>query len=319
MDSKNIIVDHCSTSWGIDEVFSFYDNENSTMQWCIISESLNHSYHFKGEHGYGGIWGGKNASFHHNLIAHNSSRNPRFNGSRTKYSPQEEFVDFRNNLIYNWGFNSLYGGENASFNIVGNYYKNGSATKKNVRGRILEPWDNKSRWYINDNYVSGFPDITKDNWKGVQGDYAGEKEMKVDKPFNTKSIRTESPEKAYEQVLFYAGAISPKRDIVDQRIINEVRNGTATYDGRGYEISHDLDTTIVRGIIDSQNDVGGWPVLYSVDPPKDSDNDGMPDDWELKMKLNPNDSEDRNKISSSGYTFLEEYLNELVQFSFPTN
>jgi len=313
MNSRNVIVDHCSLSWGIDEVFSFYDNENTTMQWCIISESLHNSFHNKGRHGYGGIWGGKNATFHHNLVAHNSSRNPRFNGSRTKYSHAEELVDFRNNVIYNWGFNSSYGGEDASYNIVNNYYKYGPATKNDVRGRIIEPWDDKARWYISGNFVEGFADITLDNWNGgVQGENSDKPGIKVSKPFSAASIVIESPEQAYINVLLYAGAIYPRRDIVDQRIVEDVRNCTAEFEGKSYDIDNGIDTSIVTGIIDSQSDVGGWPYLESGAPLPDSDRDGMPDDWEIKMNLNPADPDDRNKQAISGYTFLEEYLNELT-------
>ncbi|MCU0646183.1 MAG: pectate lyase, partial [bacterium] len=162
--NRNIIIDHCSFSWGIDEVASFYDNENSTVQWCLISESLNHSFHHKGDHGYGGIWGGKRASFHHNLLAHHSSRNPRFNGSRTHRDPAQEIVDFRNNVIYNWGYNSSYGGESGNQNLVANYYKYGPASKH--KNRIVEPWDGKGKWYVADNFVFGSPDITSNNWAG---------------------------------------------------------------------------------------------------------------------------------------------------------
>jgi pectate lyase len=299
MKSKNIIIDHCSFSWGIDEVISFYDNENSTLQWCVISEALNNSYHHKGEHGYGGIWGGINVSFHHNLFAHNSSRNPRFNGARTGTLPEEELADFTNNVIYNWGINSSYGGENGSYNLVANYYKSGPATKKKIKNRIVEPWG-EGKWFIQNNFAEGFPEISNNNWAGgVQEDYADYKDLKSEVPLGSEKISFQTPQKAFEDVLKFAGAIFPKRDEIDLRIINEVKNSTV-YSG--------------NGIINSQTEVGGWPVLNSTDPPQDSDHDGMPDEWELRMNLNPNYSEDRNEIASGGYTFLEEYLNELGKF-----
>jgi hypothetical protein len=297
---KDIIVDHCSISWGIDEVATFRDNSNSTVQWCIISESLNNSYHHKGPHGYGGIWGGRGASFHHNLLAHHASRNPRFNGSRYSHKPAEEIVDFRNNVIYNWGFNSAYGGEAGKQNVVANYYEYGPAT--GPKDRIADPWDNKGRWYVADNFVYGFPNITAENWAGgVQGDYW--QQVKADKPFPWAPVRTQAAEEAYKSVLASVGAVLPKRDSVDTRIIEEVRTGTATFKGRG---------KTGPGIIDSQTDVGGWPVLKSAPAPVDNDHDGMADDWELANGLDPTNPEDRNgDFNGDGYTNLEKYLNNL--------
>lgn len=292
---KNLIVDHCSISWGVDETATIRDNENTTVQWCIISESLNHSYHHKGDHGYGGIWGGKGASFHHNLLAHHSSRNPRFNGSRYHGQPEKEIVDFRNNVIYNWGFNSSYGGEAGNQNVIANYYKAGPASKH--KDRIVEPWDAQGRWHVADNFVYGYPKITADNWAGgVQGNFWNK--VRVDSPHPCAPVITQSAETAYELVLADAGAVLPKRDSVDMRIIEEVRSGTATYG---------------TGIIDSQEDVGGWPVLHSAPPPVDDDHDGMADDWEQSHGLNPDDSDDRNgDFNGDGYTNLEKYLNSLT-------
>jgi hypothetical protein len=299
---KNIIIDHCSMSWGIDEVASFYDNENATVQWCLVSESLSNSYHRKGKHGYGGIWGGKGATFHHNLLAHHSNRNPRFNGSRTHGEPDKVVVDFRNNVIYNWGENSSYGGEAGKQNLIANYYKFGPATRA-TKNRIVEPYDAKGRWYVADNFVFGFPDITADNWAGgVQGNFANK--GRVDSPHPFAPVMTHSAERAYELVLANVGAIQPQRDSVDARIIEEVRSGTTTYGGTWGKGS---------GIIDSPIEVGGWPILHSAPAPKDDDHDGMADDWERANGLDPRNPDDRNHdFNGDGYTNLEKYLNSLA-------
>ncbi len=291
---KNIIVDHCSFSWGIDEVASFYDNENATVQWCMVSESLDSSFHKKRKHGYAGIWGGKGASFHHNLLAHHSNRNPRFNGSRTHGKPNEELVDFRNNVIYNWRDNSSYGGEAGNQNIVANYFKHGPATGA-TKNRIVEPYDAQGKWYIADNFVFGFAEITENNWAGgVQGKFS--QEGRMDSPHACAPITKHTAEQAYDLVLQSAGAILPKRDALDARIIAEVRSGTATYGS--------------KGIINSQTEVRGWPALYSTPAPQDEDHDGMADEWERAHGLAPSNPDDRNgDFDNDGYTNLEEYLN----------
>jgi pectate lyase len=300
---KNIIIDHCSFSWGNDEVLTVRDNERTTVQWCMISESFNHSSHRKGNHGYGGIWGGKGATFHHNLLAHHTSRTPRFNGSRYHGKPGEELVDFRNNVIYNWGFNSSYGGEAGSQNIVANYFKAGPGTRADsIRFRIVEPWDDKGQWFVDENFVSGHPQISQDNWLGgVQGKYSGC--GRVNQPFPVEGITEESAEAAFERVLACAGAVYPKRDMVDARIVLETADGTAAFGGVWGEKS---------GIIDSQTEAGGWPLLRTYNIPSDTDHDGMPDTWEKENRLNPHDPADQNLITPEGYTQLENYLNSLV-------
>lgn len=295
---KNIIIDHCSMSWATDECASFYRNRNFTLQWCIISESLNHSVHEKGDHGYGGIWGGMGASFHHNLLASHTSRLPRFSGSSTTPNPPDELVDFTNNVIYNWDGNSTYGGELGKYNVVNNYYKAGLATKSK-KPWILNPTSPVGKFFVAGNCFYGNEVITKNNWKGVKVDYPDSADART--PFNVWFIPQQSADKAFEEVLKSAGA-SYKRDAVDQRIVNEVRRGESK---SGKELT---------GIIDSQADVGGWPELKSRPPLVDTDKDGMPDDWEAKHKLNPNDGEDHLRFDlDKGYTNIEVYLNELVK------
>ena len=311
---KNVIVDHCSCSWSIDECASFYANKDFTMQWCIISESMNTSEHTKGAHGYGGIWGGKNASFHHNLLAHHNSRNPRFNGLRRsglsyRNSQDEERVDFRNNVIYNWGDHSSYGGESGRFNLVANYFKYGAGTDSTLKNRItnididIDPLKcppGFGSYYLEGNYVYGYPEVTKDNWKGVE--FAKGVDQTIAKakiPFECTSIKKETAEHAYEKVLAYAGA-SLKRDTIDKRVTSEVKNGTFTFRG---------SLSKRAGLIDSQNDVGGWPDYKSAPAPLDANLDGIPDEWMAKN----HPSKSANDLDSNGYTFLELYINSLVQ------
>lgn len=311
-ENKDIIIDHCSMSWSTDEVGSFYDNENFTMQWCILSESLYESVHGKGRHGYGGIWGGVGASFHHNLLAHHFSRNPRFNGARYSTTPETELVDFRNNVVYNWGGNSAYGGENGRHNMVANYYKPGPATPSGEKSyRILDaspPSDGElGRWYVADNFVEGYPEVSADNWNGGVQRLSAEEEAiaRVYEPFNFAPVTTQSPQDAFASVLENAGASYPQRDAIDERIVEETATGTATYGG-AYGAG--------KGIIDTQETVGGWPDMISAPAPEDTDSDGMPDTWEVSMGLDPTDAADRNgDLDGDGYTNLEDYLNSLIE------
>ncbi|MGV3510324.1 MAG: pectate lyase family protein [Sphingobacteriaceae bacterium] len=297
--SSNIIIDHCSISWATDEVASFYNNKNFTLQWCIISESLNTSIHEKGQHGYGGIWGGQGASFHHNLIASHISRMPRFSGSASTPNSAAELVDFRNNVIYNWQINNIYGGEKGRYNIVANYFRSGRATQESKKNRIVQPTAPYGKFYVAENFVSGYPEISKDNWNGgVQAEQPDS--AKAATPFQVLAINLQSAQKAFDLVLKQAGA-SHKRDIVDSRITQEVKNGVS------------ISGKANNGIIDSQQDVGGWPELKSLPAPIDTDKDGLPDDWEKKNGLNSNDASDSSKLSpNSFYTYIELYLNSLI-------
>ena len=389
-NKTGIIYDHCSLSWSIDEVASFYDNNNFTMQWCTVAESLTNPGHSKGAHGYGGIWGGKLASFHHNFIAHVMNRGPRFNGARygwTGYTSNKEYstykwqntvqaenVDFRNCVMYN-AQGTCYGGPGGGqINIVNNYYKAGPShslkgttlnglkvdvstgkergsqdritlvtlsTQSNSDKNHPELYDMTSRYYINGNTTEttkGSKTTNKD-WKGVSYDkgvpsqngeyyspdannYYGDAvahttisgkscvKIKMDEPAPTGQVTTHSAAEAYEKVLAYVGA-SLYRDEIDARYMEEAKTGTATYKG---------SITNSPGIIDKVSDVKGYTEENfgtSTRPADfDTDNDGIPDEWEKANGLNPNDASDALTYSldkKGYYTNIEVYANSLVE------
>lgn len=321
---QNIIIDHVSASWSVDETVSIYHCENITVQWCLISESMYQSNHVKGAHGFGGIWGSNYGTYHHNLLAHHVSRNPRF-------ASGGGYTDFRNNVTYNWGYNSTYGGEkqqrgNPKFdffvvNMVANYYKPGPSTiPGEVAHRIASPSSRDKandfgKWYVADNVVHGNAAVTKNNWDGgVQPQHGNSylADLKLDQPFESMPIHQQTAQEAYALVLENVGATLPKRDIVDTRIIDETRGGYATYEGKTYKQDKKVsDPSKKCGIIDSQTDVGGWPELKSTTAPTDTDHDGMPDAWEVTQGLDPQNAADRNHVAADGYTMLEKYLNSI--------
>jgi pectate lyase len=304
MNNRNVIIDHCSFSWGNDEVCSVYDNENSTVQWCIISESLNRSVHHKGEHGYGGIWGGKTASFIGNLMAHHTSRNPRLQGSRYHKQPEKERAELVNNVIYNWQSKCIYGGEAGNYNIINNYFKPGPATTKNAAEEFLEPYEPFGMYYIAGNVVANNKKITANNIRGVDI-IENSASLLAEEPFDISDYLARDVNDAFSEVLEHAGA-SLKRDKIDQRIVSEVRNGTSTYGE--------------NGIIDSQTDVGGWPALEPEEYPEDSDDDGLPDSWEVANKLNPNNPEDASVSTlSPDYSNIEVWFNGLIKITDATD
>lgn len=318
---KNIILDHVSASWSVDETMSIYHCENVTVQWCMITESLFASGHVKGPHGFGGIWGGNYCTYHHNLIADHSSRNPRFCGGACH-------TDYRNNVVYNWGYNSCYGGggveakraEEFSFttiNFVANYYKPGPATSPGqVSTRFSGPsWSSGKfgRWYFDGNVMEGSPEVTADNWLGVHPTTGAIVDsMRLLKPWPAMPIEEQSAAEAYTLVLQKAGA-SLHRDSVDVRVVRDVVTGKASCEGPMFKTKHTVPNPAAKtGIIDSQTNVGGWPELRSATPAKDTDHDGMPDKWEKAHKLNPKDPSDAARLSPSGYSMLELYLNEIA-------
>jgi pectate lyase len=314
--NRNVIIDHCSMSWSTDEVCSVYAGDSSTLQWNFITEPLNYSYHFETgdrdfeQHGFGGIMGGAHASVHHNLFAHCVSRTPRFDGQRNIPS---EFVDYRNNVIYNWKSNNVYAGEGGRYNIVNNYYKYGPSTSSSVKSRVLNPYKRipdlpYGKFFVDGNYVDGYPDVTADNWVGVvmnDGTTADKPASRQAAAFSADEIKTTAAVTAYEQVLQGAGATHPKRDTMDQRIVTDVRNRT----GRIIDVQggypHGTDYNISKT---------AWPHLQTLPPPVDSDQDGMPDTYEKKEGLNPADPSDASKVkANAGYTNIEVYINSLVK------
>jgi pectate lyase len=317
---RNIIIDHVSASWGLDETLSMYrymqeqqDGDqgkfpvrNLTIQWTVISEALNPF-----NHAFGGTWGGNPCGFHHNLFACNAGRNPSLGMGGS--------FNFYNNVLFNWQHRTADGGDETSYgNFIGNYYKPGPAVNKGPIGyRILLPQGKRltsaemrkglrdsirefGKWYVSGNIVEGNKKVTDDNWDGgVQFPVeVGAEEMKkfrTDTPFPDAPVTVESAQSAYKRVLASSGATLPLRDAVDRRIIDQVATGKVSYKD---------------GIITDPAQVGGWPEYKSGDAPLDSDHDGMPDEWEKAHGLNPNDDSDGAKDKDGdGYTSLEEWLN----------
>jgi len=282
-ESKRVIVDHCSASWAVDECLSPSGAiSDVTVQWCIIAESLNRSVHHKGPHGYGSlVRAAGGLTMHHNLWAHHTARNPRLGDNYGK--PPFPTFDIRNNVIYGWsGIASGMTGDRFDANYVANYIKPGPESNLN-RAVIVLTEAAKLRFFVKDNlYPERMKLFSNDSQVTL-----------VEKPFAAPPVRTTSAAEAYEEVLTQAGAVLPRRDPVDERVVRQVRTGT----GR---------------IIDSQRDVGGWPEYKSASPPLDTDQDGMPDEWEKAHGLNPRDPSDAAKDrDGDGYTNIEEYLNSL--------
>ena len=321
---RKLMIDHCSMSWSNDEACSLYAGDSISLQWNLISEPLDYSYHFEAgdtdyeKHAYGGIWGGRHASFHHNLMAHARGRLPRFDGSRNldPKTPGQENAEFVNNVLYNWASYTTNGGEGGNYNIVGNYYKSGPSTGTGssagvpVRYQIINPYKSSTlpygKYFLSGNYVDGSPVITADNWRGASmngGTLADTTLAKVTVPFAGMVPTTQSAQQAYEAVLQNAGAVLPARDSHDQRIVQDVRNRTGSL--------IDVQGGFAHGTPYAQT-TGAWPVLTSRPAPADADHDGMPDAWETGRGLNPNSPADRNARTADGYTQLENYLNSLT-------
>ena len=288
--AENVIVDHCSISWGTDQTLSTWiGTKNVTVQWSIISEALDHN-----AHGFAASLGGMNHSYHHLLLANCPGRNPSVAGN---HEHQTHNMDFRNSVIFNFGYRT-FDGKPSSVNIVNNYFKPGpNSTQKSFADIDKEGAYAKiptSAWYLSGNVWEGNPAISKDNASGC----VGATEQITDKPAPFAPVKTVSAEDAYELVLAGTGATKPKRDPIDLRIIEETRTGKPTYN---------------KGVILHEKDVGGFPELKSSEPPADNDKDGMPDEWEKKYGLNPEDGSDGPKDKDgNGYTNVEEYLNEMA-------
>lgn len=312
--NNHLIIDHCSMSWSTDEAFSVYAGDSSTLQWNLIAEPLNYSYHFETgdkdyeHHGYGGIWGGRHLSAHHNLFAHCGNRTPRFDGER---NIPEELVDYRNNVIYNWVINNVYAGEGGHYNIVNNYYKPGPSTRDNVRSRILNPYKklpklNYGKFFVKGNFVEGSPEVSSNNWLGVamnEGTASDTVLSKTELAFDAEAVPTQTAQQAYTSVLEQAGA-SFRRDTLDARIVDDVRQmkGRLIDVQGGYPHGTDYAMTM-----------NAWPFLKTVAAPKDTDADGMPDDWEKKQGLDPLNPSDASALAkNSTYMNIEMYINSLT-------
>ena len=333
-NSRNIIIDHCCFGWSGEENMTIYDNHFTTVQWCIVHEGLHDAGHKKGVRGYGCQWGGSPATFHHNLLAHNDSRSPRINGASNPQGDRNVFLEYQNNVNYNWGRqNSCYGGESEAgdyssheCNFIGNYYKPGPARRQNSyfveisparKGKTL---NRPSKWFFRDNIMEGDSNANDDNWTAVNNRtgfplqtlkaetiiYPSAKyEREPSATFISYDVyRTpaETALDAYRHVIEKAGTI--RRDAVEQRIIADVTSGNAKYKGQ---------TAGKDGIIDTPDDAEGYQPYTAATPYPDNDHDGMDDQWERAHGLNPSDPSDgAQQVTNSGYTALDVFLCELM-------
>jgi pectate lyase len=290
----DVILDHCSATWSVDEALSMAGSVTDvTVQWCLIAEALDRSKHAKGAHGYGSlVRANGRVSLHHNLWAHNDSRNPRL-GDNYGRSPYPTF-DVRNNVIYDFGAtcSGLTQGV-LKVNYVANFIRPGPSSKAKTPISVGAPSD--MLFYLRDNVVDGNDALSAENDRFFnQVEIKGKKQVAtVTEPFPAPPVQTLPARDAYESVLTSAGCTRPVRDPVDARIVDEVRQRKGA-------------------IIDSQTQVGGWPDLRSETPPRDGDHDGMPDDWETRQGLDPADPADGARPVAGGYTHLERYLAEIA-------
>jgi hypothetical protein len=333
----NIIMDHVSASWGLDENMSIYRHVydpkdgskpvklptvNVTIQNSIFSEALD-TYN----HAFGSTIGGLNSTFMRNLWASNISRNP----SVGMYGD----FGFVNNVVFNWWNRSADGGDNNSFyNFINNYYKPGPITPLDqpIAYRILKPESGRDKRYthlfgkayINGNIIEGNERVTKNNWDGgVQVEGVADKQrlldsMRVNKPMPMAKVSIMDTRKAYDYTVANVGANLPVRDAVDKRIIEQVKTGKVNYVeggktglGKSFIKRRLPEDSYKKGIISDISQVGGYPE-YKGTPYIDSDNDGMPDGWEVKYGLNPKDASDAAKIGKNGYANIENYINSVV-------
>jgi hypothetical protein len=307
LDGRNIIIDHCSTSWSIDEVISVTPRRrnmgNVTIQWCMITESLNCTVHSKGCHGYASLIRGSygtGITYHHNLYAHHEGRSPRpGNYVDSKRDPCGLFFDFRDNVIYNWG--GKHAGYNddgrnndysiTNMNFVNNYYIKGPNSTGSTAFSETTP---SCKAYFSGNYMDGA--CPNDPWSlvgFVDFTEAQKDAYKQSAPISVAPVADEDAPAAYKRVLADAGASFAVRDAIDKRVVDTVINKS----GR---------------IINHIEEVGGYPVLASGTLSVDSDHDGIPDKWETAVGLNPNDANDaRGDRDGDGYTNIEEYINWL--------
>lgn len=291
--SRDVIFDHCSATWSVDECLSLSGNvSNITVQWSLIGESLRKSVHAKGPHGYGSLSRANGpVSWHHNLWIHNDARNPRL-GDNYGRGPTFPTFDVRNNVIYGFGgtASGLTQGK-LKINYVANYLRAGPDSTAKTPMTIGPNSD--ITLYLEGNVYDGHPDFTADNTKFVSAyEIDGKRQVQLTTtPFEVAPVKTVPAAEALELVLASVGASLPKRDAVDARLVDQVR----TRAGR---------------MINSQKEVGGWPELKTGPVPADQDNDGLPDEWEKANGLNAGNAADSALDSDKdGYTNLEEYLN----------